>query len=170
MKAKHKTNSLNFKKKNKVSGQSVDIEIGNKISYQEKIQGKDNRKGEDAQKVKIKNGMDGRVRDKVTGKVKHVVPRLAYYVLVSESCQDPFHFRFLHYLSMRSAARFLRPRAVYVLGNCVPRGYWWSRALTDVTNLRFIRRPRPFVTSDGNVKWIAHLSDVIRLQVLLGKL
>ncbi|KAK7103397.1 hypothetical protein V1264_018302 [Littorina saxatilis] len=114
---------------------------------------------------RIKGEGDFKVKQKV--KVRDVVPRIGYYVLVSESCKEPFFFQFLHYLSMLSVQRFLRPRAIYVLGNCVPIGYWWSRVVNDVRAVRFVHRPRPLITKDGQVKWISHLADVIRLQVLL---
>ena len=111
------------------------------------------------------------IKDRKVGKIEEttLVPRIAYYVLVSESCREPFFFLFLHYLSVVSVQRFLEPRAIYVLGNCVPVGYWWSRVLSDVRSVRFVHRPRPHITEDGKVKWISHLADVIRLQVLLGE-
>ena len=115
---------------------------------------------------------DEKVKDvtrDVRSKVKQVVPRLAYYVLMSESCKKPVTFIFLHYLSVLSVQRFLKPRAIYILGNCVPVGYWWSRVVNDIISVRFVRRPRPHVTEDGQVTWISHLADVVRLQVLLGE-
>ncbi|KAL8589856.1 hypothetical protein ACOMHN_020859 [Nucella lapillus] len=117
----------------------------------------------------VRRGETSKVKDSDASKVRNVdlVPRLAYYVLVSESCQKPFNFLFLHYLSLLSVQRFLKPYAIYVLGNCVPAGYWWSRVVSEVTIIRFVRRPRPWITKDGKVNWIAHLADVIRLQILL---
>ena len=75
----------------------------------------------------------------------------------------------MHYLSIVSVQRYLKPHAIYILGNCMPVGYWWSRAISDIKRLRFVYRPRPRITGDGEVKWISHLADVTRLQVLLGK-
>nr|KAG5692784.1 hypothetical protein BaRGS_009400 [Batillaria attramentaria] len=63
---------------------------------------------------------------------------------------DLTSFQFMHYLSMISAKRFLTPPAIYVLGNCVPVGYWWSRVLSDISDVRFIYRPRPLITRDVN--------------------
>jgi hypothetical protein len=74
----------------------------------------------------------------------------------------------MHYLSMKSVQRFLRPRAIYVLANCMPIGYWWSRVLSDIKVIRFVYRPKPRITA-GKIVWTSHLSDVIRLQVLLGR-
>ena len=126
----------------------------------------DNDDGEAASgKRAVKDRKGGKVEDEETT----LVPRIAYYVLVSESCREPFFFQFLHYLSVVSVQRFLRPGAIYVLGNCVPVGYWWSRVVSDVRSVRFVHRPRPHITPDGQVKWISHLADVIRLQVLLGE-
>ena len=91
-----------------------------------------------------------------------VVPKIVYYVIFGT-----YVFKFWEYVSVVSARKFIQPTAIYVIADEHPRGYWWKRVLSDVTGVRFIYRQRPKI-GNATVKWKHHLSDLVRLQMLLG--
>ena len=97
-----------------------------------------------------------------------VVPKIVYYVVFSEDSLKPPEFLFMHYLSIVSVKRNLKPWAIYFVSDIMPDGYWWKRVQTDVEGVRFIYRKPPNLAG-GNITFVHHKSDIVRLQILLSK-
>ncbi|KAL8619526.1 hypothetical protein ACOMHN_011877 [Nucella lapillus] len=90
------------------------------------------------------------------------VPRYVYYVIFGT-----FEFKFVHYVSFVAAKRFIGPTAMYLIGDVHPFGPWWQRLRKDVKGVRFVYRPRPATIGGQPVRYKQHVSDLVRLQVLL---
>ena len=70
----------------------------------------------------------------------NTVPRIVYFVIFGK-----YEFRFLHYVSMMAAKRYVSPSAIYVIGDAHPLGYWWTRLMRDCRGVRFIYRSLLFL-------------------------
>ncbi|ESP01529.1 hypothetical protein LOTGIDRAFT_238269 [Lottia gigantea] len=92
----------------------------------------------------------------------YLVPKIVYYVIFG-----PYTFQFWHYVSMMSAKRIIKPWGLYVVGDAHPVGYWWKRAMKDIRGLRFVYRELPPTIANKKVTWNHHLSDLVRLQMLM---
>ncbi|KAK6166030.1 hypothetical protein SNE40_022819 [Patella caerulea] len=90
------------------------------------------------------------------------VPKIVYYVIFG-----PYNFQFWHYVSIMSAKKIIKPWGLYVIGDAHPFGYWWKRAMKDVKGLRFVYREQPPKIANRTVQWKHHLSDLVRLQMLM---
>ncbi|KAK6166034.1 hypothetical protein SNE40_022821 [Patella caerulea] len=90
------------------------------------------------------------------------VPKIVYYVIFG-----PYTFQFWHYVSIMSAKKIIKPWGLYVIGDAHPVGYWWKRAMKDVKGLRFVYREQPPTIANKTVRWKHHLSDLVRLQMLM---
>ena len=93
------------------------------------------------------------------------VPKIVHYV--SLGCNRTFTFA--NYLSVLSVHRFIRPGRIYFHGDCTPKGPWWQRTTDTIPNMFFRQRSRIKLIQGKHPKWVQHETDVIRLQVLLGK-
>ena len=93
------------------------------------------------------------------------VPRIIHYV--SLSCNRIFTFS--NYLSILSVHRFIKPGRIYFHGDCTPKGPWWERTTDEIPNIYFRERGRTKLIQGKPPMWIEHETDIIRLQVLLGK-
>ncbi|XP_005105317.3 uncharacterized protein LOC101855042 [Aplysia californica] len=65
-----------------------------------------------------------------------------------------------------AAKRYIKPSAVYVIGDQHPMGRWWQQVLRDVHGVRFVYRELPPNISGEPVHFQHHLSDLVRLQTL----
>ncbi|XP_076449441.1 uncharacterized protein LOC143285883 [Babylonia areolata] len=90
------------------------------------------------------------------------VPRIVYYVIFGM-----FEFKFLHYVSFVAAKRFIRPSGIYLIGDIHPYGPWWQRLMKDVKGVRFVHRRGIPTIANKPVRFKHHVSDAVRLQVLL---
>ncbi|XP_050390714.1 uncharacterized protein LOC126809888 [Patella vulgata] len=91
------------------------------------------------------------------------VPNVVFYVTFGH-----YEFTLLHYMCILSAKKIQRPLAIYVIGDEQPLGKWWKKLCQDVSDLRFIRRQQPKEIFGIHVYWVAHASDIVRLQILLA--
>jgi hypothetical protein len=85
------------------------------------------------------------------------------------------HFLFVHYLSIRSASVHIKPDVIKF--HCVvePRGFYWSRLRAETPELVVVigQRPtmmgaKPLPLRGNGAVFPAHVSDVWRMQILLG--
>ncbi|XP_046550079.1 uncharacterized protein LOC124259896 [Haliotis rubra] len=89
------------------------------------------------------------------------VPRIVYYVAFGLS-----RLSFIQYLSLLSAKRFIKPWAMYVVGDVHLTGAWWQTATTDL-GVRFIQRERPEWLADMKIASTELAGHLIRLQLLM---
>ena len=95
-----------------------------------------------------------------------LVPNVVHYI--SLGCQRLFKFHY--YLSVLSVHRFIKPEKIFFHGDCPPKGKWWSRVLEEIPNIYFRNRTRLKTIQGRAPLWVAHETDVLRLQVLMGKI
>ncbi|XP_050404003.1 uncharacterized protein LOC126819871 [Patella vulgata] len=91
------------------------------------------------------------------------VPNIVFYV----------HFIYKEldmevYMCILSAKKIQKPLVIYIIGDRPPLGKWWTKLLEDVPELKFISRAMPRTISGSSVHWLAHASDLVRLQILLA--
>ena len=104
----------------------------------------------------------------VSPKPKHTpgkVPKIVHYVTLG--CNRTFTFA--NYLSVLSVHRFITPGQIFFHGDCTPKGYWWQRTTDKVPNIYFRQWSRTKLIQGKPPRWIEHETDIIRLQVILGK-
>ena len=94
------------------------------------------------------------------------VPNLVHYIWMGSNRT----FSYINYLSFYSVNKFLKPSRIILHGDVLPGGSWWKQVLQDIPNVYFLFRLRPIVIQDVRPKWIEHETDVLRLQILYGKL
>jgi len=99
-----------------------------------------------------------------------MIPRLAHFVFGLEEQPEPFHF--LHYVSLESCRRVLRPEVIYFHHKHLPWGPWWDRIRPHLTLVDVDLVPEVLAAdySGGRVPdeyRYAHHSDFIRLDALL---
>lgn len=92
-----------------------------------------------------------------------LVPKIVYYVSVG--IKEP---TFLHYISFLSAKKFVEPWGIYVVSDVAMGGHWWNKAEKEL-GVRVIYRHPPRRLNNVTVKHRTHMSDIIRLQLLLGE-
>ena len=93
------------------------------------------------------------------------VPKIVHYV--SLGCNRVFTFA--NYLSVLSVHRFIKPGRIYFHGDCTPKGPWWQRTTDTIPNMYFRQRNRTKLIQGKPPRWVEHETDIIRLQVILGK-
>ena len=93
------------------------------------------------------------------------VPKIVHYV--SLGCNRTFTFA--NYLSVLSVHRFIRPGRIYFHGDCTPKGPWWQKTTDTIPNMYFQQWSRIKLIQGKHPRWVEHETDIIRLQVLLGK-
>ncbi|XP_071111010.1 uncharacterized protein [Haliotis cracherodii] len=91
-----------------------------------------------------------------------LVPKIVYYV--SLGIKEP---TFLHYISFLSAKKFVEPWGIYVVSDVAMGGHWWNKAVKEL-GVRVIYRHPPRRLNNVTVKHRTHMSDIIRLQLLLA--
>ncbi|XP_046556829.1 uncharacterized protein LOC124266058 [Haliotis rubra] len=91
-----------------------------------------------------------------------LVPKIVYYV--SMGIREP---TFLHYVSFLSAKKFVEPWAIYVVSDVTLSGQWADKAEKEL-GVRVIYRLPPKRLNNVTVKHRTHMSDIIRLQLLLA--
>ncbi|XP_005101096.1 uncharacterized protein LOC101852251 [Aplysia californica] len=91
------------------------------------------------------------------------LPKTVFFVVFGG-----YTFRFLDYVTTVAAKKFIKPKAIYFVGDKPPLGSWWNQALKDVEGVRFVYRERPPNISGRRVlnQFLYHFSDLVRLQVL----
>ena len=94
-----------------------------------------------------------------------VVPNIVHYIHLG--CEKNFSFQY--YMSVFSVHRFIQPDRIFFHGNCLPTGPWWIRILQIVPNIFFRYRTRVETIQGRKPMWVQHETDVIRLQILMGK-
>ena len=97
----------------------------------------------------------------------YVVPNVVHYVLFG--VQKGVRFDFQHYLSFRSASRFLKPQYIFLHGDFIPTGKWWKRTVTEVDNLYHVYRKKQTSIHGREVIYVQHLADFTRLQICIGE-
>ncbi|KAI0229993.1 hypothetical protein LSAT2_019605, partial [Lamellibrachia satsuma] len=101
----------------------------------------------------------------VDNDTSHVVPNVVHYVLYG--VPNGVLFEFQHYLSFRSASQFLKPQYIFLHGNCVPKGDWWTSTLAEVDNLYHVYRKKQTNIHGKKVIYVEHLADFERLTVTI---
>ena len=99
---------------------------------------------------------------------RFLVPNIVHYILYGNE-----KFTFLHYLSFKSADRFIRPRFLFVHGDydiAADHGYWWRRMLDDVANVYYVRRPSVRSIQGRKPRSVEHAADILRLHIIKGEL
>ncbi|ESP00277.1 hypothetical protein LOTGIDRAFT_238614 [Lottia gigantea] len=91
------------------------------------------------------------------------VPNIVFYVTFTE-----YKFLVEHYLCILSAKKIQKPQFIYIVGDVMPTGLYWEKLLKDVPELRIIYRQKPEYISRQFARWPAHLSDIVRVQILLA--
>ncbi|XP_071084462.1 uncharacterized protein [Haliotis cracherodii] len=91
----------------------------------------------------------------------YAIPRIVYYVAFGVS-----RLSFIHYLSLLSARRFIKPWAIYVVGDMRPMGTWWQKAEAEL-GVRFIQRERPVWLAEKKITSTELAGHLIRLQLLM---
>ena len=103
----------------------------------------------------------------VDNDTSHVVPNVVHYVHYGVANGVPFDFK--HYLSFRSASQFLKPQYIFLHGNVVPKGEWWTRTLAEVDNLYHVYRKKQTKICGKKVTFVQHLACFTRLTVTIGE-
>lgn len=94
------------------------------------------------------------------------VPNVVHYVFLGSD----LHFTFANYLSYRSVERFIQPDQIFIHGDHVPAGRWWTRTIQEVHNIYHVKRKYSKKAPNGKYyRYPAHISDYIRVEVLLRK-
>ena len=96
-----------------------------------------------------------------------MIPNKFHYVyLTHDNNKHPMYqkFHLLHYLCIKSAIEVNNPDEVNVYCNQEPKGKWWKK-IRDEVNVVMIEPPTEIFGKP--ITELAHMSDVIRLQVLL---
>ena len=96
-----------------------------------------------------------------------MIPNKFHYVyLTHDGNKHPMYqeFHLVHYLCIKSAMEVNNPTEVNVYCNQEPKGSWWKE-IRDSVNVIMIEPPTEIFGLP--ITELAHMSDVIRLQVLL---
>ena len=93
------------------------------------------------------------------------IPNLVHYV--SLGCNRGFAF--VNFLSVLSVHKFIKPYRIYFHGDCLPKGHWWNETLRQIPNIYFRKRGRTKFIQGRHPRWVEHETDIIRIQILLGK-
>ena len=93
-----------------------------------------------------------------------LAPNIVHYVQFGSS-----KFSLLNYLSFVSVDLYIKPTFIFLHGDVVPRGEWWEKTIREIPNIYYVFRQRPVRIQNSKARWIQHSSDVLRLQVILGK-
>ena len=121
--------------------------------------------------INVKNRLSPSIRNShlasTTSTPPFLVPNVVHYVWFK--ADRPFTF--MHYLSFLSVQRYLAPDRVLLHGDALLRsGVWWERALSEVDNLYFVNRTRPYKAPNGvELGYIEHAADIARLGIVLGE-
>ncbi|OWF41655.1 uncharacterized protein LOC110462107 [Mizuhopecten yessoensis] len=91
----------------------------------------------------------------------YVVPNIVHFTWIGEY----LHLQFHHFLSIKSAAIFIRPEQIYLHCDYEPIGSWW-KALRKIVNIQVVKIDPPTSIFGHRVKRPEHKSDLIRLNVL----
>ena len=101
--------------------------------------------------------MNGTIKDNLT------VPNIVHYVWLG--CQE---FLLYHYFSIISTYKFIQPHLILLHGDCLPKGRFWTKVLSEVPNLYHVHEDRLISIQGQKPGYIQHEADIIRLQILLG--
>ena len=96
-----------------------------------------------------------------------MIPNIFQYVyLTHDGNTHPMYqsFHLIHYLCIKSAIEVNQPEAVNFYCNQEPKGEWWKE-IRDSLNVVMIEPPTEIFGKP--ITELAHMSDVIRLQVLI---
>uniref|UniRef100_A0A2C9KU59 Alpha-1,4-N-acetylglucosaminyltransferase n=1 Tax=Biomphalaria glabrata TaxID=6526 RepID=A0A2C9KU59_BIOGL len=92
---------------------------------------------------------------------KGLVPKIVYFVTLGA-----YTFHMWNYIAVVAAYRHVQPVALYIVGDRHPQGEWWERVRRDVPGLRFVFREKPSSIAGRPAKFVEHLSDLVRMQLL----
>ncbi|XP_055867093.1 uncharacterized protein LOC106078100 [Biomphalaria glabrata] len=92
---------------------------------------------------------------------KGLVPKIVYFVTLGA-----YTFHMWNYIAVVAAYRHVQPVALYIVGDRHPQGVWWERVRRDVPGLRFVFREKPSSIAGRPAKFVEHLSDLVRMQLL----
>ena len=105
-------------------------------------------------------------KEKIYGeRNEYVVPNVVHYILFSR----PMKFKFLTYLSYRSAHKFIKPNYILLHGDVLPTGYWWNRTLADVPNIYHLYVKGTTSIYGQKFAYPTQHSNLLRLYIMLGK-
>lgn len=94
------------------------------------------------------------------------IPNIIHFVFGLDLHFGSKPFCMAHYLAIRSAYEVNRPESVFFHCACEPDSYWWDLAKTYVTVRKLVPPDEIF----GNrLSSYAHMSDIVRLRVLLSE-
>ena len=91
------------------------------------------------------------------------VPNIVHYVSFNR-----YEWKFLNYISMRSAHQYIRPHAIFLHGDTLPFGYWWNRTVQDIPNVYHVFREKPRRIQGRLIQWLEHSSDITRIMTVFG--
>ena len=95
---------------------------------------------------------------------QYKVPNVVHYIRFGKAM--PFDMQ--QYLSYLSVQKFIQPQYIFVHGDALPRGEWWTRTLTEVSNIVHVPRKKPTTIFNQDIGYIEHAADFARLQILIG--
>lgn len=99
-----------------------------------------------------------------------MIPRIAHFVFGLKEQDEPFHF--LHYVSLESCRRVLRPDAIYFHHKHAPWGPWWECIRRHLTLVEVDEAPEVLAANYAADRVppqyrYAHHADLIRLDALI---
>ena len=98
--------------------------------------------------------------------LKYKIPNIVHFCWYGAPA-----FRFHHYISFLSVLKKLRPAKIYFWHDAQPSGPYWKLLHQNVTNLskllRMMPRERPSKIFGNRLNYIAHSSDIVRLEAIL---
>ena len=92
-----------------------------------------------------------------------IVPNIVHYVWFGE--YEPLKFH--HFLSIRSAYRFIKPEKILFHCDHRPTGKWWDTALHSVPSLEIVKHKPPTEIFGNEVILAEHKSDIARMEILM---
>jgi hypothetical protein len=99
-----------------------------------------------------------------------MIPRIAHFVFGLKDEPEPLHF--LHYVSLESCRRVLKPEQIYLHHKHPPSGPWWERIRPHVTGVA-VEQVSEVLDADYDLGRVperyryAHHADFIRLDALI---
>ena len=97
----------------------------------------------------------------------YLVPNIIH--TISFGLEQPF--KFYNYIAYKSFQKFIRPTAIFLWADRQPslNSTWWKQTLQEVSNIYFVYiQPRRTI-GGKRIKFVAHASDYLRLEILEGE-
>ena len=105
------------------------------------------------------------IRKDSTERNQYKVPNVVHYIRFGKT----MGFDMQQYLSYLSVHKFIKPQYIFVHGDALPSGEWWTRTLKEVSNIFHVPRKKPTTIYNQEIGYIEHTADIARLHILIGK-